>query len=194
MAVWTTSDLVSKIHSYLFERDDLATRIGDFIELAEAQLQRRLRSLEQLGRAEATANSEYVAVPSDFAGIISIELRTSPPTPIERRDPAMLATLKSVQPATGAPVFFGLVGQTLQLVPAPDQPYTIDLTYSRRFTPLSSANPTNWILENHPDAYLYGALLQSAPWLHEDERVPVWEGIFKTIIADINGDARLSSS
>ncbi len=43
----------------------------------------------------------------------------------------------------------------------------------------------NWVLANHPDAYLYGALLQSAPWLGRDDRVPLWAQAFADVLSDI---------
>jgi hypothetical protein len=45
---------------------------------------------------------------------------------------------------------------------------------------------SNWILRDHPDAYLYGALLQAAPFLRDDERIAVWGGLFERAIDGIN--------
>lgn len=39
---------------------------------------------------------------------------------------------------------------------------------------LSEQNPTNWLLEEWDDVYLYAALVETAPFLREDERIPVW--------------------
>lgn len=44
--------------------------------------------------------------------------------------------------------------------------------------PLSGAAPTNWLLARAPDAYLYGSLMASAPFLIEDERLAVWSPLY----------------
>ena len=41
------------------------------------------------------------------------------------------------------------------------------------------------MLASHPDAYLYGALLQSAPWLKHDARVAMWAQAFDQMLSDI---------
>jgi hypothetical protein len=43
---------------------------------------------------------------------------------------------------------------------------------------LSSTNTTNWLLTQAPDVYLYGSLMQAAPYLKEDERITVWASIY----------------
>ena len=42
-------------------------------------------------------------------------------------------------------------------------------------TTLGGAVTTNWLLTAHPDIYLYGTLLESAPYLKDDARVVVWQ-------------------
>jgi hypothetical protein len=40
-------------------------------------------------------------------------------------------------------------------------------------------------LDNHPDAYLYGTLMHSAPYLQADERIGVWAGKYQQVINQI---------
>jgi len=40
-------------------------------------------------------------------------------------------------------------------------------------------------LSKHPDAYLYGSLVHSAPYLKDDDRIGIWAGLFDAIIQDI---------
>ena len=44
---------------------------------------------------------------------------------------------------------------------------------------------TNWLLDNHPDAYIYGTLLQSPVYLGHDERITLWLGRYNQIIEQI---------
>jgi hypothetical protein len=80
---------------------------------------------------------------------------------------------------------FTIVGSQFQFLPIPDVNYSGNLWYWQKFTPLSGSNASNWILANHPDTYLYGALTAAAPYLMDDARVETWGNLFTTAIADI---------
>jgi hypothetical protein len=43
---------------------------------------------------------------------------------------------------------------------------------------LDAANQTNWTTDFAPNAILHGALLQATPFLKNDERIAVWQGIY----------------
>jgi len=45
---------------------------------------------------------------------------------------------------------------------------------------LSDQNTTNWLLTKAPDVYLYGALTHAAPFLMDDQRIPVFAQIYLT--------------
>jgi hypothetical protein len=45
---------------------------------------------------------------------------------------------------------------------------------------------TNWLLQTAPDAYLYGTLMEAAPYLHDDDRIPVWASGVQAAFADLN--------
>ena len=51
---------------------------------------------------------------------------------------------------------------------------------------MSSTNTTNWLLTLAPDIYLYGALLESAPYIKEDARIQTWGLGFKTALDELN--------
>lgn len=58
----------------------------------------------------------------------------------------------------------------------------------RRFrdvTTLSDGNTSNWLLTNHPDVYLYGALLEAQPYLMDDARIATWAQIFERVVAEV---------
>ena len=59
------------------------------------------------------------------------------------------------------------------------------MTYIARVAALSADNSTNWILRDYPDAYLYGAPVQSAPYLKDDGRMAGWAALFTAALDDI---------
>ncbi len=189
MSLDTYDGLKTAIADFL-NRTDLTSAIPTFISLAEAQMNRRLKTRRMVGRSDATLSDEFVSVPDDFGGVITIKLTgTSPEAMLDFVDPIKAAELlQTTYTAAGQPRFYSVVGEGLQLIPAPDAPYTAEMTYWKRIEPLSDDNDSNWILADHPDAYLYGSLLQSAPYLSDDPRLVVWGQIFTTILSDIESD------
>jgi hypothetical protein len=62
----------------------------------------------------------------------------------------------------------------------------VEILYFRAFEPLTVWKPTNWLLLNAPDLYLYGALTDSAPFIREDERIAVWKSLYEEKRDDLN--------
>lgn len=185
--------LKSSVADFL-NRGDLAAAIPDFIVLAEAQMARRLAGRVRQGlpvprrlirRADTaiTAGAEYVAAPADFQGPVEFVLNGE--TVLDYLDSTNLQAQKAQRRVTGAPRWYALVGGELQLFPAADQDYGGELTYIARVAALSAQNSTNWILSDFPDAYLYGALVQSAPYLKDEGRMAGWAALFTAALDDI---------
>ena len=86
--------------------------------------------------------------------------------------------------STGKPIYYSIMQNNIEFAPVPDGDYTIEIVYYQKVPPLS-ANTTNWLLDAHPDAYLYGTLQHSAPYLQSDERVGIWAGKYMQIIEQI---------
>jgi len=97
--------------------------------------------------------------------------------------------------ASGKPRFFTVVGGQFRLAPVPDTNYATELVYYAKLSKLSSSVATNFILDSSPDAYLYGSLLQAAPYLQDDNRIPVWAGLYERALTDLQvADDRASTS
>ena len=45
---------------------------------------------------------------------------------------------------------------------------------------------TNWLLVRHPDIYFYGALLHSAPYFDDDQRIATWERFYGAAVSAAN--------
>lgn len=187
MAIGTKAELVATLLRWT-RRPDLAAEAPDWIALAEAQMQRRLRVSAMIGRATATISDGYSAVPSDFAGLISIDLNTDPPTKLDFSGAQEMVRRGTVYFAAGKPTGFSIVGNQFQFSPTPDGDYTARLTYWKRIPALTDASPTNWLLASHPDAYLYGALLHSGVYRRGEERLETFMQLFTAALADIEAD------
>jgi hypothetical protein len=195
MALSTYAELKTSIGDWL-NRSDLTNAIPDFISLAEAQVERTLRTRQMIVRANASFDAQYGAVPADFLETKSLKLTsTNPQTPLEFLSIDALDNKASEYTGSGKPRFFGVVGGQFRLVPVPDATYTTELTYYAKLTKLSSSVATNWLLTSSPDIYLYGALLQAAPYLQDDARIQVWSSLYDRAMSELQtADDRGASS
>ncbi len=185
MALTSYSALKASLADWL-NRDDLTSVIPDFISMAEAQIERRLPTQKMVKRANATIDTPFSALPADFLSAKSLVLTsTAPVQPLEFLSEDELDSKKSIYRTTGKPRYFALVGNQIEVLPPPDTGYTAELTYVATLAKLSDANTSNWILDRHPDVYLYGSLLQAAPYLRDDERVATWSALYETAVNDI---------
>lgn len=193
MALATYDDLKAEVAAWL-RRSDLAAEIPTFIALAEAQMNRRLRVRPMAASLGQTWATEYVTLPTDFLAEREVTITSSGP-------PRRLAYLApepmddgTLTPVSGLPRFYGIYGAQIRLHPAPDKAYAGTLVYWQAIPALSEAAPSNWVLQTHPDAYLYGALAQSAPYLRADERLQTWAGLFTGVLADIEAADRTGAA
>jgi hypothetical protein len=194
MALSTYSELKTSVADWL-NRSDLTSAVPDFISLAEAQVERRLRTRQMIVRATATIDSEYSAVPADFLEARTLKLQTNPVTPMQFETIDSLDDLSTQYIAAGKPRFFSIVGGQIRTVPIADSSYTAELVYYAKLSKLSDSNTTNWLLTASPDIYLYGALMQAAPYLKDDARIGTWSQMYLTALQDLQtADDRGSTS
>jgi hypothetical protein len=174
MAITSYTELQAAVANWL-DRGDMAARIPEFIALAEAQMNRLLRSRGATGRSTAMIGAEFSALPPDFAQAISLRIETA--SDWQELSSAEQGVMSGYPPEQGVPRLYGIVGSELRLQPAPDAERIVEMTYFSKLPALSLANPSNWVLAAHPDAYLYGTLVHSAPLLRDDEILGTWRAL-----------------
>jgi len=179
MALSTFSDLKTSIALWL-NRDDLTAVIPDFVTLAEADMNSRLRLRAMLTRATATLDEAYETLPTDYLQMYRVVVNDERIT-FAATD---LLAQHALDWAGSAPKYYAITGSQLQLVPTPTATATasIEMTYYARPTALSDSDTSNHILAASPGIYLYGALTQAAPYLGDDQRVQVWSTLYQDAI------------
>ena len=192
MAITNYTELQDAIGEFL-NRDDLATTIPTFISLAEADLNRRIRHWRMEKRANAVLDSQYSAIPADFLEVIRFYITSNNTQPLELISQAELLDRKYRNLATsGMPAYYAITAGEIEVYPVPDGDYDAELYYHARTPSLSAASPTNWLLEYFPDVYLYSALVHTAPYLQEDNRLTVWAALQQSAIDAINAESEKS--
>lgn len=193
MAIDSFSTLQTAIGDWL-NRADLTSVIPSFISLAEAEMNRSLRTRQMITRADAAIDTQFTALPGDFLQAKRLTLQTLPITVVDYVSMEQLEQERTRLAATGKPRHFSIVGNALEVVPTPDASYTGELTYYARIPALSNATVSNWVLATYPDLYLYGSLIQSAPYLRDDERITTWQALYGRAVEALNVSDERSSA
>ena len=186
MALSNYSELKASVADWL-NRSDLTSAITDFVSLAEAQMERTLRTRQMIVRANATISDEYSALPDDYLEAKSFKLTgTNPISPLVFQSINALDDLQVTYTSSGQPKYFCVIGGQIRVLPVPDTSYVSELIYYAKLSKLSTSNTTNWLLTLSPDVYLYGSLLQAAPYLQDDARIQIWAGLYQSGIDALN--------
>jgi hypothetical protein len=181
----TYAELKTAIANYL-NRSDLTSDIDTFIDNVEAELNRRLRTKDMIKRATATADSQYLAVPTDWIEAINVEITSNDFSPLFQQSIESLDVYrKANNNSTGQPVYFAMVDDSIELAPTPDAEYTLQLTYYAKISALSDSNTSNFVSVSHPDVYLYGALKHASIFLMEDDRIPMFTQQFEKALEEM---------
>jgi len=186
MTIATYSDLQTTVANWL-NRTDLTSTIPDLITLAESRLSSDLksRSMETKVTLSTVANTVIVAIPSDMVEMRRIQVLSNPNIVLSYRTPDEISQ-DYPYGQTGTPTVFTVVGNNIEVYPIPDGVYSLELTYVQRIPALSASNTTNWCLTSWPNVYLFATLLEAAPFLMNDERIPVWKQKYQEAVQGVN--------
>jgi hypothetical protein len=185
MAFTNYSDLKTTIADYL-ARDDLDTKIPDFIHLAEQRLIRdlRIRQMLKVATAVTTAGDSTTALPSDFLAMKDLHLDTNPVRVLQFQNTSnFFRNARTTD--RGVPTMYTLLGTEFQFAPLPDSAYTLRMVYYYKPDFLSDSTPSNLFLANCPDLLLYGALAEAEPYLMNDERLATWSALYDRGLASL---------
>ena len=197
MTIATYAELQATMADTL-NRDDLTSVMPTFIRLAESRIDRDLRHWRQEKRSTAQLDTQYSAIPPDYLRPIRLQILDGSTGAVEPISTAQMLQLRGDNyDQTGRPTHYALTAGGLELYPTPDVAYDASLVYYGRIAALSDTNTVNWLLTEAPDAYLYGALVHSAPYLKDDAKIAVWDGLYKAAMDNLNAtsaDAKYGGS
>lgn len=180
----TYSTLQTQIAGFL-NRDDLTAQIPTFILMAEGAINRDLRHWQMEKRSEATFNTRYEPLPSDWLEAIRVSISGKKQLDLLSQA-KMLKKRYANDNTSGEPTYYAMSGGQIEFFPTPDADYDGSMLYYARVPALSDAAPTNWLLQDGPDIYIYGSLIHSAPYLAEDERLAAWASLYADALASLN--------
>jgi len=185
----TYAELQTSVADFL-NRDDLTSIIPTFIRLAEARIDRDLRHWRQERRDMLLLDAQYAALPETFLQPIRLQIMTGPTGEVAPISTAQMLQLRGDRSdLAGPPTNYAITAGQIELLPTPDDTYEASIVYYGRIPALSVSNTTNWLLTEAPDTYLYGSLVHAAPYLKDDQRITVWESLFKLSLDTLNSSS-----
>jgi hypothetical protein len=164
----TYSDLVTAITSDWPARTDLAANVDQFIVLAEAIFNSKLRMRQMETTATLVPVSNLCTLPTDYIEYKRVVEVASIRRPLDYITEDAADRLYPDR-ASGLACNFTILGT--QLMAFPLSTNNIELTYYQKIPGLTSTNTTNWLLTAHPNAYLHACLLYVGEFIKDADRV-----------------------
>ena len=190
MAIGTFDDLVSSIQSWMFDRSDIAPACGDFIALAEGEMNRILRTREQIKVAQKTPDANgIIELPDDYLEYRNVVALTTPRRVLEMVTPGYRDTVHPFREAN-LPSHFSIDGRTMMVLPKNSS--AVEIEYFAKIEPLTADNQENWLLERFPNIYLNGALKHASIFIGNENRAAMFGQMFNSNIESLKADDRAS--
>jgi hypothetical protein len=143
MAITTTYTELKTAAANWLTRSDLGSRIAEFVALAEAHFNRRLRAREQETSASIAMAGGAGTLPADYLQWREVKWPGSVARSLEYADRSWLTETYPDSPSA-VPRYFTIDGTTISVVRVDNTSLT--LRYYQKIPSLSDGAPTNWLL------------------------------------------------
>jgi hypothetical protein len=170
-------------------QSDLSVQVLDLIIGAgEVRIYRDIRSSCQDTQLAITSVGNSAPLPGDY-----LELKGAPFTAKFRTatyEPWQVIqnALQTSSTTASNVMHYSFEGDAMIFYPAQGDGTLINGRYYKRFTDISSG--LNALFTRHPDLFIYAALSESAPFLGEMTRLPIWQGKYGELAQSANEQER----
>ena len=114
----------------------------------------------------------------------NFQVNTSPLTTLSYVTPEIYDRLWGGS-TSGTPKFYTILANEVSFGPIPGSVMEVEMLFYKKFDNLTTLSPTNTLLTDSPDLYLYGAMLEAEPFIMNDERVPLWASALERAVSDM---------
>lgn len=191
----TYASLIDQVMAYLDRSDDdTLNQVPNFILQAEQRICRESKTvgLEMYVQGSFVPGQAIYQKPALWRRNISFTFNNAV-LPLQNNQPILLRSKEWVNQywpdATerNVPKYYCDYGyENFLVAPTPDFGYAFELAFLGLPPLLSIANQTNWLTDYAPDVLLYATLLEAAPYLKVDERIPVWLQLYERGLNSLN--------
>lgn len=180
MTITTHAELITAVQNWTHRASLASARIDEFIDLAESRIRKELRTRDMETESDVTVSARTAPLPTNYRGLRRVYLDTSPAQEVRFVTPDYYwATWMSS--TTGKPKDYTIEAGNFVFGPPPDTTYTAKVLGLGLAALTASVTPA--LFTTHPDLYLYGTLVESAPFLGNTARLPEWEGKYQVALS-----------
>jgi hypothetical protein len=176
--------------------------LPSIIDYAENRIQRDIDFLATVNREPITlsANNRLVTIPGTFQVVEQFNLITpigvgsdsaaAVRTPLLPTTKEVLDAIYNSSAGSGIPQFFAPINDVTFVVgPWPSANYTLEVVGTKRLTPLSESNASNYISLVYPDLYIAAAMVFASGYQknfgsqsEDPAMAQSWENQYKTLL------------
>lgn len=167
--------------------------LQQIIELGERRIYRDVRSrynLKSFGAAlisgttaPVTVTANLAPIPDDFESCAVAHFGRQPLLPVAQETLLEM----NVGGSSGEAIYFATTGDSFSFSPAVADDTELQGTYYCRLPALDAATaPTNLLLENEKDVFIYGVLVEGAPIFRKFNEIPLWEQKYRMAVERAN--------
>lgn len=166
------------------------TQIDMFLKLAQLRLNTELASYRMEAKAPFNTNTlglpiEIDSIVQDFNRIRLVEYPGVGALKVMAINEIVDKRNESSD-TFGTPTHYCIDAGKLYFYPNPNVIAQCQLYYYIEVEPIDEDNDNNVFTDYHSDLLLYAASLEAAPYMAEDERIPVWEAKYANALANGN--------
>lgn len=183
MSITNYTELQTAVQNWM-DRSDLSGYAADYITLAESALNRNLplnAMRVDVALTGSVGSRNPTPFPTDFVAPIALFLTTFGVR--TKLQPYIVGTVE-VRTINGIPLAWGINGSAIDLDCPCDAAHTFLFRYRKSFA-LSNANPTNWLLTNHPDIYLSATLVEAGAFTENGDFATAWQARLDRAVEEV---------
>ena len=153
------------------------TDVPDYVyTFMMADINRDLRLLDMQKETTLAATSNAVALPADFMAVESLYVDNTAMQPITSQ------ALGVRHDTSGKPYYYSVSNGSLNLMPAPDGAYSLELRYYAKLADFFGATDTNDVITDHPSLFMYAALRHAAVWKQDVELAGAYDKVYSSTL------------
>jgi len=182
----TLNGWIAYVRNWIGADEYSDAQIGNFLDLAQVRMNTDLMSfyMEKLFSYTVLAAGlnqpiNLVTVLPDFGKIRLVSVQGVGPLDVAALN-EYVAKAQNPNNTYYVPRIYSIDANKLYIWPWPAEGDIVDIHYYEKVPLLSATINSNTFTLKHPDLLLYASSLEAAPYMVEDERIPVWESKYMT--------------
>lgn len=170
---------------------EITSKMDLFLRMVESRINRALETQTMINTVQTVLvdNVFEYTLPTDYLSIKDIKIvnldNENYSYPLEMASPERVTTFRM----DGSDQrIYAVLGNTVQICSNPydaDLNLVLEISYYQKLTALDGVNTTNWISTNHPDAYIFGLMVEINSYVKDADAAMLWENRFNGVLSEI---------